>query len=329
MIHVFNPQNSAPKSLQTKTLPRWCWITLQGKDAKDFLHRLSSAQVKFLQLGQGAPGCFLSPQGKIRAYFHLWNYAENEYGFELDSGDGYWKNELLTFIEQYTFSEKFVLTDTQAGSPTETLEARWIFLEEGESLPEDFPQSENQTVATSENIRICHHGKKDYGRNWLTAWGKGTALESWISTRFPTAASLDYSQLEKWRIHSLRPRVGAELTENSMPVEIGISDAVAENKGCYPGQEVIEKIISLGSPPKRLAQITGEGMAPKVGDLIFNLAEPPIEVGQVTSVAEEDQNFIALGLIRKIHAKEGLSVRFTQSPNPIEGKILKIAPYEA
>lgn len=332
MIQVFNPDSTHSPTSPTLSSPiQWSWITLQGNEAKDFLHRLSSAQIKFLKEGEGTPGCFLSPQGKIRAYFHLWNYAETEYGFELDAGDGQWKDELLKFIDQYTFSEKLTLTDARNVTlpEPERLETRWLFFEEGETLPPDFPQTANQTVATSDLMRICHHGKRDYGRTWLTLWGKQGSLTRWLSERFPTMDPVSYSQLEEWRIHSLRPRAGAELTENTMPVEIGLSDSVAENKGCYPGQEVIEKIISLGSPPKRLALITGTGPAPQIGTLVYNLAEPPVEVGQITSVTENATSFAALGLVRKIHAKEGLGVQILEAGKPpLEGKIQKIAPYE-
>ena len=53
---------------------------------------------------------------------------------------------------------------------------------------------------------------------------------------------------ERERVLALCPRVDHELVFDANPLELGLRAAIADNKGCYPGQEVIEKIISLGSP---------------------------------------------------------------------------------
>ena len=107
---------------------RWSFLSLHGPDAQDFLHRLSTVRVKALKIGQGAPGCFLTPQGKLRASFYLWRDGETHFTFEFDAGqDGAWKRELLAFIDQYTFAEKMTLSE----SPSD-LECIWLFPEESE-----------------------------------------------------------------------------------------------------------------------------------------------------------------------------------------------------
>lgn len=72
-----------------------------GPDARDFLHRLSTVDARGLEPGQGKPGFFLNPQGKIRAYFNLWCYGAEEFAFEFAAGEtGRWKQELLALIDQ-------------------------------------------------------------------------------------------------------------------------------------------------------------------------------------------------------------------------------------
>lgn len=63
---------------------------------------------------------------------------------------------------------------------------------------------------------------------------------------------------EKDRILSLTPKQGNEFTADGSinPLEINLRAAIHDQKGCYPGQEVIEKIISLGSPARRLCLLT-------------------------------------------------------------------------
>ena len=297
----------------------WTWITLSGSDALDFLHRITTVHVKDLALGTGKRGCILNPQGKIRAYFTLWHYAPDDFGFEFDAGaEEELKKSLLAAIDQYTFFEKITLADT-----TGTLDSRWIFLEPGETFGPASVQP-GHTLAIDEEIRICHQGELDFGRSWITVWGRPERLAQWLERSVSHPKVLGLEEIEEWRISSLRPRASVEITENMIPLELGLRDSISENKGCYPGQEVIEKIISLGAPSRRLAKIQGKGHAPVPGEKIFNLAEPPGEVGHVTSVTHFDGSFTALGLIRKIHAKEGLQIKLSSGG---EGAITQLSSY--
>ncbi len=299
----------------------WSWVTLIGSDAQDFLHRVTTVNTKSMQIGQGASGCFLTPQGKIRVYFTLWHLNSGSYAFEFDAGTHLkWKTDLLSAIDQYTFSEKMNLAE-----PSDALECVWIFPDSPDSrtiaAPESLPLSQlnsDSMMVQVEEMRVLRHTLLDYGRTWLTAWGHPDRLRPWVKRILPQAKTLSYREIETWRVESLRPRVDSEITEATLPLEIGLRDAIAENKGCYPGQEVIEKIIALGSPSRRLVQMTGTGLAPQPGDLIYALTHPTTLVGQVTSMihshpeknTEGTENFMALGLIKKMHAKVGLQVEF-------------------
>lgn len=320
----------APQAMSSYARP--AWITLSGPDTQDFLHRLTTADVRHLEIGRGTAGCFLNAQGKTRASFMLWRYGEAEFAFELDAGrDGHWRKELLTAIDQYTFAEKMTLTDVTGGAG---LECRWIFSEtESESalltqIGAPGLQSLG-TMATDAEIRVCHHGNLQFGRSWISAWGRPGTLDPWLERALPDSHHAEPELLERWRIEALRPRVDAEITDSTIPLEAGMLDAVAQQKGCYPGQEVIERIVSLGSPPRRLALIEGQARTseevPAPGDLIENVAEAPAEVGQITSVSADGARFLALGFLRKIHAKEGIEVRI--SGGKASGQVLRVAPY--
>ncbi|MCM2276724.1 MAG: hypothetical protein NDJ89_01450 [Oligoflexia bacterium] len=294
----------------------WIWITMTGRDAQDFLQRLSTADVRNLQPGQGTPALFLTAQGKIRAYFTLWNLAPGAYAFELDGGtDGKASEALLGFIDQYTFAEKFSVV------PTEALECRWLFTEPAAlGMPE--LQAGQTRALEGTGIRLCHHGKAAYGHEWLTAWGQGAELDRWVKGVLPQARELPLPELERLRIQALQPRVGVEIDEDAMPLELGLIDAISSNKGCYPGQEVIERIVSLGSPARRLCALEIHGASPAPGTMLLNLADPPAEVGQLTSV---DGSGRALALLRKIHAKEGMELRFVDSD--ARGRVVRVSPY--
>lgn len=324
MIHLFDP------TAQSGT--QWSWLTISGRDARDFLHRLTTVHVNALQVGQGAPGFFLSSQGKVRAYFSLWRFGEEDFAFEFDAGSGHgqWKKELLATIDQYTFAEKFALADLSelgSGSP---LSSRWLLADKADETallaaagaPALKP---GETLALDEEIRVCHHGSIDFGRTWISVWGRTARLNQWMDRAFPGATPLRADELALLRIEALRPWVGTEITDATIPLEAGLVDALAQGKGCYPGQEVIERIAALGSPARRLVRIEGSGDAPAPGTPIHNLAEPPAEVGQLTSVASRAAGgYVALGFVRKIHAKEGLEVNLGSGAR---GSITSVAPY--
>jgi folate-binding protein YgfZ len=86
--------------------------------------------------------------------------------------------------------------------------------------------------------------------------------------------------------------MGAEITEATLPAELGLNDvAVSFTKGCYPGQELVERMDSRGaSAPRSLQRIPAAGH--RVGDA---LVVDGVEIGRVTSVAGD----WALALVKR------------------------------
>ena len=297
----------------------WHWLSLIGPDAQDFLHRVTTVNVRELAPGHGAPGFILNAQGRIRAAFRLWCYRESEYALEFASGlGGRWKTELLAAIDQYTFAEKMTLADVSG------LECRWIFADETPSLLKEVQTG--QTVALEDEIRVCHQGSRDFARPWISVWGRGARLEQWIDRCFGDALNVSPEELDLWRVEAVHPWVDREiLPDATIPLEVGMPEGVSSNKGCYPGQEVIERIVSLGAPARRLARIEGDGTAPAPGDKLLNQADAPTEVGEVTTVWRDGSRFKALAMIRKIHAREGLPVRTTPGGSAV---LTQISSYQ-
>jgi aminomethyltransferase len=283
---------------------QWSWISLKGPDAVDFVHRLTTVNLKAMQPGAGAPGFFLTPQGKMRAYFHLWMISREELFFEFDAGaTGHWKEDLLKVIDQFHFGEKMTLESTSA---TEFHNV-WVF---GEN--ETFSEVKPGQFSDISGVRVFNHGSSDFGKTWLTLW---SSMDLGETVQKLGMKEINIEQVEAMRIAAGRPRVDSELTENTIPLEAGMREAIADNKGCYPGQEVIEKIISLGAPARRLAQIEGSGAFPAVGDVVKAKSADATqgnsaEIGKITSIAKTSSGFRALAFIRKTHAQEGIEITF-------------------
>jgi folate-binding protein YgfZ len=107
---------------------------------------------------------------------------------------------------------------------------------------------------------------------------------------------------ESTRIRSMNPKLGHEFKADgeTNPLEVNLRSAIHDNKGCYPGQEVIEKIISLGSPAKKLCLLEGDTSTITLLPAVLFDSTTGLEVGSITSVAANT----ALATIKRTHLKE-------------------------
>ncbi len=106
---------------------------------------------------------------------------------------------------------------------------------------------------------------------------------------------------EESRILALKPSALKEFSLDGSvnPLEVNLGHAIADQKGCYPGQEVIEKIIALGSPARRLCRVRSESPLPA----------PPCgltdETGADSGLLTSASGGIGLAILGRRHLKTG------------------------
>jgi folate-binding protein YgfZ len=116
------------------------------------------------------------------------------------------------------------------------------------------------------------------------------------------------------RIEAGVPRYGIDFSEDNLLLEVGLDDAVSFTKGCYLGQEVVERIRSRGHVNKRLAGLRlGSEQHLSAGDLILAGDK---ETGQITSWTDSPAlgTTIALGYLHKDHWHAGAAVDIRHGP---------------
>ncbi len=78
---------------------------------------------------------------------------------------------------------------------------------------------------------------------------------------------------EALRVEALRPRLGVDTDDRTIPHEVGwIGSAVHLTKGCYRGQETVARVANLGRPPRRLVLLhldAGDEHLPVTGDPVL------------------------------------------------------------
>ena len=109
---------------------------------------------------------------------------------------------------------------------------------------------------------------------------------------------------EAHRVAALRPRLGVDTDERTIPHEVGWiggpgDGAVHLDKGCYRGQETVARVHNLGKPPRMLVLLHLDGSAdrPATGDPVLAGGRP---VGRLGTVVDHvDLGPIALALLKR------------------------------
>jgi folate-binding protein YgfZ len=108
------------------------------------------------------------------------------------------------------------------------------------------------------------------------------------------------ASLEAFRIVEGIPAYGIDIAERDLPQETSQMRALSFNKGCYLGQEIVERIRSRGSVHRHLRSLELFGAVPTVGAALT--LEGGAVVGQITSTAElpllTGSRVFALGMMR-------------------------------
>jgi folate-binding protein YgfZ len=130
----------------------------------------------------------------------------------------------------------------------------------------------------------------------IPAWrSDGTAFDIFSPTMALPATLREGTQDEfvASRVRALWPEMGTDITTDMIPAETGVVDvAVSFTKGCYPGQELVERMDSRGSmAPRRLCRVICAPGAKVGNDVVIN----DEIVGVFTTVAGD----IALALIKR------------------------------
>jgi aminomethyltransferase len=145
-------------------------------------------------------------------------------------------------------------------------------------------------------------------------WSTAENLERvWDALLANGARPVGTEALEFYRIARGVPRYGIDLRERDLPQETAQHHVLNFAKGCYVGQEIVERIRSRGNVHRSLVGLEVQGDAPRSGDKV--LANDK-EVGEITSGARvpfpSGERTLALGYIRREFAEPGTEVKIAE-----------------
>jgi len=216
-------------------------IRANGEDRARLLHAMTTNQVETLQPGEGCYAFFLSAQGRILADVNLLCFEDH---FLLDT-EPETRTKVYEHLDRYIIADDVTLedqTDRIATIAVEGPEAGAALAKLGAPQPAaphaSAPWSDGNIVGTIARLDTTGRG----GFFLLIPVEDKQALISRLTEAgIPEATAEDARVV---RIESGRPRYGEEITERYLVQETDQLRAVHFSKGCYLGQEIVERVRS-------------------------------------------------------------------------------------
>jgi folate-binding protein YgfZ len=267
-------------------------LEVTGRDRARFLHGMCTNDIKKLQPGQGCMAAIVNRQGKMVAEM-IAHAAENAILLEMDRSI---LGSTVDHLGKFLVADDVTLRVSDAavlgfwGPRAQTLLG-------APDLP-DFHFVLRDGVAVARNRTL---GVEGY--HLIVPAAKGEEADRLLGHGVVPAG---FEAHEALRIEFGFPRWGADMDATLLPMEAGLeSIAISYSKGCYIGQEVIQRVKTYSEPPRMLVQLEVSGAA--AGERISSGAE---EIGAVTGATSS----LALGIVRKEFKAPGSEVAVSGRP---------------
>ncbi len=277
-------------------------VRVTGKDRQRFLHAMVSNDTASLQPGQGCYATFLTNKGKLVADFVVYADAD-AYLLDLEPQA---VGPFIEALDWFVFSEDVGLQDESAQWGLLSLQgpraAELLALALGQEVPELSTYAYTWCALAGHQVRLLrrsHTGELGYQLLapleilpdlWQALWPYHEACE---------AKAVGLEALEVLRIEAGIPLLGRDMTDQTIPVEANLDEAISYTKGCFIGQEVVARIEARGHVNRKLVGVLlDDAGLPKPGATIVS---PEREVGWITSATYSPvrQQNIALGYVRR------------------------------
>jgi glycine cleavage system T protein len=281
-------------------------FSVTGADRVRFLQGMVSNDVKELAPGSGVDATMLNAQGQILADLRI--YCDED-RFLIDT-DADLREKAMQTLRRYMIADKVVFEPLATyalafqGPRARPLLEKTLHID----LPELAEHAHFRTNFAGFPLRIVRASST--GEDGYEVWMAHKAMMGvWGAAcgQAPTYEMLPCGTeaLEALRIEAGIPRYGAELGEDTLLLEAGLTNAVSFTKGCYIGQEIVERSRSRGHVNWKLVGLITS--APEPPSPESKLISEGKEVGEVTSACASPtlQKTIALAYVRREAAAPG------------------------
>ena len=271
-------------------------IAVRGDDRFRWLSGMVTNMVNDLVPNTGAWNLVLNAQGRMQGDLTVWREGDNlELEIAADQRD-----KLLAHLDRFIIMDDVELvpvdgetalglTGPLAGAVLERLGLP--------TFPEPMAQTRVQWNGLDLRLVRNYGALAQHYELWLPVAGLGMV---WGALSTAGATPVGATSLEAFRIAEGIPAYGIDMVERDLPQETSQMRALHFSKGCYLGQEIVERIRSRGAVHRHLRQLELDGPLPAAGAELTK--DGGAKAGHITSAAAMPLNtgtrIFALGMIR-------------------------------
>jgi folate-binding protein YgfZ len=281
-------------------------ICLTGADRVRFLHGQVTNDVKKLRVGEGCYAAITTAKGKMESDLNIFALADE---LLLDFEPGL-TEKISARLEKFIVADDvqivnvlphYGLLSVQGPQAEAVVRALNLFSE----IPAAQFSSVKISDATLGEIYLANNSRLGAGGFdfFVPDNSLGAVADKLIAAAKQIGGrAVGRTAFETARIENGIPRFGADMDETNIPLECGIENrAVTYNKGCYIGQEIINRIHSVGHVSRELRGLRLADdlkMPPARGEKLFFNGK---EIGHVTSAVKSPAlgANLALGYVRR------------------------------
>jgi folate-binding protein YgfZ len=311
-------------------------IVVSGNDRRLYLHALFTNDIASIGPGAGCYSAYLTPQGRMIADLRVLELGDVVL---LDLAPEV-KDAVLARLDQFIFSEDVRLADVTAQfaefgvhGPEASRVVAAALAESPAGAEGGVPAERLAALRAFQNLRATFGGEAVIvtGSDELGEHGLDLYIDRSAAGRLHEAlvvhgaADISRATAEVLRIEVGRPAFGRDMDAETIPLEAGIEGrAVSFTKGCYPGQEVIVRILHRGHGRvvRRLVGLAIEGLS--VADPEDLLFAEDREAGRVTSAAlSPARGSIALGYVHRDFAAPGTELTIAHGATRLRAVVVE------
>jgi folate-binding protein YgfZ len=274
------------------------YFSFAGPDRVRYLNAILTNNIKELQLDHANISLLLNPQGRIVAEIETRALADKLFCVSC----AMIRERLLESLEKYIIMDDVTLTDHSSRYSTLALEGpKALDVLKGLAGFDISELPELSSIDATVSAIPCRVVKRSPGgvpgAEFVVDTSNVGALWSLLlqTTRHHSGGAMGYTALSAQRLAQRIPWFGYDFGEKQIPHEADLQDThISYTKGCYTGQEIVERVRSRGQVNRRRVslQFSGETVPQNGTPLMFERKE----VGYVTRAAKNFYPPVVIGM---------------------------------
>ena len=259
-------------------------IAVTGGDRVRWLNGMVSNNVRDLAAGHGVYAFMLNAQGRIQADLYVFQRGDS---LLVDTERGQ-REKILQLFDRYIIADDVEIADISdkiAAIGLTGPESRNVLERAGVRVPDLAPLE----LCTPKCDCACSclqctlvRGDDSAGLSYEISMAPDQVKSTWEALVKAGARPSGTVALNLLRISRGIPQFGVDIRERDLPQETSQARALNFTKGCYLGQEIVERIRSRGAVHRLFTAFAVEGALPEPG---AKIVADEKEVGEITSSA--------------------------------------------